>query len=238
MRVKVFIPCFVDQLYPQVAWDMVSVLERVGCQVFYNEKQTCCGQPAFNAGFVNESKEVCKKFVDDFSGDEIIVAPSGSCVGFLRSNLKKFFSQSTLKQEAEVIENNVFEFSEFLVEVLKKENVNAIFNAKVSYHDACGALRECGIKSAPRKLLKNVQGLELIEHEEAERCCGFGGTFAVKYESISSAMAQTKIRNVLETKADYLISTDVSCLMHLEAFAKKSGLPIQCLHLASVLAKQ
>ncbi len=237
MKVQLFIPCFMDQLYPEVGMNTVKILEKVGCEVVYNENQTCCGQPAFNAGYMKESKSVCSKFLKDFSGNEIIVAPSGSCVGFIRSNIDSFFGEGLHKEEATQVKNNIYELTEFLLDVKKIDDLGASFEAKATYHDACGALRECGIKEGPRKLLSNVKGLELVEHDECETCCGFGGTFAIKYEPISIGMAQTKVQSALQTEAEYIISTDVSCQMHLEGYIKKQKINLKTLHIADVLAK-
>ncbi len=236
MQVQLFIPCFVDQLYPQTGMNMVKVLEKLGCTVSYNSKQTCCGQPAFNAGYWNEAKAVSRKFINDYDEDTYIVAPSGSCTGYVRNSVPKLFGHDTESTRCGMIRGNLYEFSEFLVDVLGVEDVGASFEGKVTYHDACGALRECGIKSQPRKLLGNVQGLELLEMKEAETCCGFGGTFAVKFEPISIGMAQTKVQSALDTGAQYMISTDVSCMMHVQGYIEKYNLPIQSLHIADVLA--
>ena len=236
MNVHIFIPCFVDQLYPQVAFNMVKVLERVGCNVIYNPNQTCCGQPAFNAGYWQESKDVCNKFISDFNTAEYVVAPSASCVGFIRNYYPKVFDKASNSKEANAIGKKVFEFSDFLVNVLKIEDVNASFNGKATYHDSCAALRECHLKQEPRKLLSNVKGLELLEMNDVETCCGFGGSFAVKFEPISVAMADQKITHAEETQAEYIISTDMSCLMHLEGRLKNSGSNLKVLHLADVLA--
>ena len=237
MRVQLFIPCFMDQLYPEVGMNTVKILEKVGCEVVYNDNQTCCGQPAFNAGFMKESKSVCTKFLKDFSGDEIIVAPSGSCVGFIRSNMDALFGDGLHKEDATRIKNNIYELTEFLLDVKKVDDLGASFDAKATYHDACGALRECGIKEGPRRLLSKVKGLELIENKESETCCGFGGTFAIKYEPISIGMAQTKVQSALETEAEYMISTDVSCLMHLEGYINKQDVKLKTMHIADVLSK-
>ncbi len=236
MNVHIFIPCFVDQLYPQVAFNMVKVLERVGCNVIYNPNQTCCGQPAFNAGYWQESKDVCNKFISDFNTAEYVVAPSASCVGFIRNYYPKVFDKASNSKEANAIGKKVFEFSDFLVNVLKVEDVNASFNGKATYHDSCAALRECRLKQEPRKLLSNVKGLELLEMNDVETCCGFGGSFAVKFEPISVAMADQKIAHAADTQAEYIISTDMSCLMHLEGRLKNSGSNLKVLHLADVLA--
>ena len=161
MKVHIFIPCFVDQLYPSVGMNMVKVLEKAGCEVIYNAQQTCCGQPAFNAGFWGESKEVCTKFLDDFEGAEYIVAPSASCIGFVRNYYAKIFDNSAHLQKAKKIKERVFELSEFLIQILKIEDLGASFTGKATYHDSCAGLRECNIKSEQRQLLANVAGLEL-----------------------------------------------------------------------------
>ncbi|MBC7851350.1 MAG: (Fe-S)-binding protein [Chitinophagaceae bacterium] len=234
--VAIFIPCFVDQLYPQTAFNMVKVLEKLGCDVSYNTNQTCCGQPAFNAGFWDDAKEVCTKFLKDFKGSDYIVAPSASCIGFLRNYYTKLFDNSSLHNEVKDLQKRSFEFSEFLVNVLNVEDVGASFSAKATYHDSCAGLRECKIKAEPRKLLSNVVGLELSEMNDVETCCGFGGTFAVKFEPISVAMADQKVINAAATGAECIISTDLSCLMHIDGVIKNKGLNIQTMHIADVLA--
>jgi len=215
---------------------MVKVLQKAGCTVTYNANQTCCGQPAFNAGFHGEAKEVCSKFIKDFSGSDYIVAPSASCVGFVRNYYSKLFDNSSVHNEVKNLGNRLFEFSEFLVKVLGVEDIGASLEGKATYHDSCAALRECVIKDEPRKLLSKVAGLQLTEMNDVETCCGFGGTFAVKFEPISIAMADQKVTNALETKAQYIISTDMSCLMHIDGYIKNKNANIQVMHLADVLA--
>jgi L-lactate dehydrogenase complex protein LldE len=236
MKVHLFVPCFIDQLYPTVAFNMVKVLEKAGCDVHYNSKQTCCGQPAFNAGFWGESKEVCTKFLADFEGAEYIVAPSASCVGFVRNMYAKLFDNSAHLQQAKKTAEHIYELSEFLVNILKITDLGSSFEGKATYHDSCAALRECHIKSEPRTLLSKVAGLELIEMNESETCCGFGGTFAVKFEPISIAMGEQKITNAIATETDYIISTDMSCLMHIDGCLKNHSSNMQVLHLADILA--
>ena len=236
MRVQIFIPCFIDQLYPGVGFSMVKVLEKAGCEVAYNANQTCCGQPAFNAGFWGEAKDVCNKFIEDFSGSDYIVAPSASCVGFVKNYYNKLYEQSSQQQAARKLSERIFELSDFLVNILKVENLGASFEGKATYHDSCAALRECGLKQEPRKLLQQVKGLELIEMADNETCCGFGGSFAVKFEPISVAMADQKITNATATGAEYIISTDMSCLMHIDGCIKHKGSGLKVLHLADVLA--
>jgi L-lactate dehydrogenase complex protein LldE len=215
---------------------MVKVLEKAGCSVSYNTKQTCCGQPAFNAGYWEEAKSVCGKFVKDFSGDSIIVAPSASCVGFVKNYYPKLFDNSSLHHEVQDLSKRIFEFSEFLVDHLKVSNFGAKLTGKATYHDSCAGLRECKIKEQPRKLLNGVTGLSLTEMLDNETCCGFGGTFTVKYESISAGMADQKVENARATGAEYLISTDLSCLMHLQGYINEKGYSMKTMHIADVLA--
>jgi len=238
LNIQLFIPCFVDQLFPETAFNMVKVLEEAGCTVLYNTNQTCCGQPAFNAGFRDQSKDVCTKFLKDFSGADYIVAPSASCVGFVRNYYTKLFDNSSLHNEVKELGKRTFELSEFLINVLKLSDFGAVLKGKATYHDSCAGLRECKIKKEPRALLSNVAGLELIEMNDVETCCGFGGTFAVKFEPISIGMADQKVSNAIATGADYIISTDLSCLMHLEGYIRFKGLNIQAMHIADVLASR
>lgn len=215
---------------------MISVLEKAGCTVTYNPRQTCCGQPAFNAGFWDEAKSVCSKFLKDFSGSEYIVAPSASCVGFVRNYYSKLFDNSSAHNDVKGLARRIYEFSDFMVNVLKVEDVGAELHGKATYHDSCAALRECRIREEPRKLLANVKGLVLSEMNDVETCCGFGGTFAVKYEPVSVAMGEQKVENALATGAEYLISTDLSCLMHLQGYISHKGYSLKTLHIADVLA--
>jgi len=235
MEVELFIPCFVDQLFPQAGFQTQRLLEKAGCTVFYNPAQTCCGQPACNAGFWAESRVVAEKFIRDFSGERPVIAPSGSCVGFVRNTLEKVLEESPLRGEYRGLRHQVYELSEFLVDVLGFDDFGAELPVRATYHDACGALRECGIKQAPRRLLSKVKGLELVEMADSETCCGFGGTFAVKFESISTGMADQKLANAAASQADVIISTDLSCLMHLQGYASRQQQPIRTLHLAEVL---
>jgi L-lactate dehydrogenase complex protein LldE len=236
MKVHIFIPCFVDQLYPQTAFNMVKVLEKAACEVVYNTNQTCCGQPAFNAGFWDEARTVCSKFLKDFEGADYIVTPSASCAGFIKNYYAKLFENSSQHNQVKDLSKRVYEFTEFLVDVLKIEKFGAVLNTKATYHDSCAALRECKIKEAPRKLLSHVKGLTITEMDDVETCCGFGGTFAVKFDAISIGMVDQKSQNALATGAQTIISTDLSCLMHIDGYLKGKNMPIQTMHIADVLA--
>ncbi len=236
MKVDLFVPCFMDQLYPETAFNTVKVLEKAGCLVNYNSNQTCCGQPAFNAGFQAEARAVCEKFLNDFESSEIVVTPSASCAGFIRNYYPGIFRDSRASAEVISATKKVFELSDFLVNILGIDNLGASLEGTATYHDSCAGLREYGIKKEPRQLLKNVQGLELKEMNDVETCCGFGGTFAVKFESISLAMGDQKTDNISDTGAGYVISTDISCLMHIQGVAENKKLSVRSMHLADVLA--
>lgn len=236
MEVQLFIPCFMDQLYPDTAFNVVKVLERAGCTVRYNESQTCCGQPAYNAGFREESKTVCRKFLSDFNGTAPIVTPSASCAGFIRNYYSTLFEKTGEAVALSDVTSRVFELTDFLVNRLGVTNLGARFEGTAAYHDSCAGLREYHLADEPRRLLREVEGLRVVEMADNTTCCGFGGTFAVKFEPISVAMGDQKSRNAAATGADCLISTDMSCLMHISGVMEHNGSRIRCLHIADVLA--
>lgn len=237
MKVQLFIPCYIDQLYPETGFNTIKVLEKAGCDVHYNPNQTCCGQPAFNSGYWGEATSLAEKFLKDFDAGVPIVSPSGSCTGYIIHHYHKLLADKPdLLKQFELIKDSIYELTDFLVNILHIEKLEAKFPHKVTYHDSCSALREYGIKEEPRKLLANVEGLELIEMSESETCCGFGGTFAVKNNAISSAMAEKKVRNALKTEAEFIVSTEASCLMNINGYCKKHNLPIKGIHLADILA--
>ena len=226
MRVALFIPCFIDQLYPQVGIAMVQVLERLKIDVAYPAEQTCCGQPAFNTGYWDEARELAQRFTKIFAGYDAIVSPSGSCTAMTRNFYPELIGQAP----------PTYELAEFLVRKLGVTDVGAKFPATVTYHDSCHALRELRLKDEPRQLLRHVQGLELREMTEAETCCGFGGTFAVKFPMISYAMDEVKCTSIKATGAEYVVSSDSSCLMQIDGYLRRQNLPIKTISLAEVLA--
>jgi len=236
MVVDIFIPCFIDQIYPDTAFNMIKVLEKIGCTVNYNAEQTCCGQPAFHAGYWKECKEVGEKFIKEFTNDRYIICPSSACVGFIKNSYPEMFHNSVLHNEYKQIQKNIYEFTDFLVNILNITNIGATLNGTATYMDSCTALRECNIKKEPRILLEKVKGLEVKEMTDTETCCGFGGIFSVKFEDISVSLAEQKIDHALSTGAEYLVSTDASCLMHLEAYINKHKKNIKTMHIADVLA--
>jgi L-lactate dehydrogenase complex protein LldE len=236
MEIQLFIPCYIDQFYPQTAFNTISVLEEAGCVVRYNPKQTCCGQPAFNSGYWNDAAKLATKFLNDFDPELPVVSPSGSCTGYIKQHYHKLVEgNDLLSDRLKKIRSNIFELSDFLINKLKIESLNSCFPNKVTFHDSCSPLREYGIKDEPRKLLRMIKDLELIEMEESESCCGFGGTFSIKYPSISAAMTEKKVENALAAGVSYIVSTEASCLMNINGYISKHKLPIKGVHLADVL---
>ncbi len=217
---------------------MVNVLERLGHEVDYPEGQTCCGQPAFNSGYADQARDVADHFLKTFANCDLIGVPSGSCTAMIRKFYPELYQDLPAAESASEIAAKTFEFSELLVDKLGVTDVGAKLQGTATYHDGCHGLRELGIKDAPRQLLENVSGLELIEMDEAQSCCGFGGTFAVKFPQISTAMSQVKLGSAKQTSADYLISGDPSCLMQINGYFQREKAGIKCLHLAEVLDSQ
>ncbi|MHA3775374.1 (Fe-S)-binding protein [Verrucomicrobiota bacterium sgz303538] len=238
MRITLFIPCFIDSLYPHVAMSIVNVLERLGHTVDYPEEQTCCGQPPFNSGYWDEARAVASRQLKVFKDAEVVVSASGSCGAMFKVFYPELFHGTPQEEEAKALSAKTWEFSDFLVNKLGVRDVGARFEAKATFHDGCHGLRELGTKQAPRELLRAVKGLELVEMSEAETCCGFGGTFAVKYPQISTAMAEVKCNSIMDCKADVVISNDSSCLMQIQGWLDRNVGTVKCMHLAEVLAQQ
>ena len=237
MIVDLFIPCFIDQLFPETAWNIIKILKKTGVEINYNPAQTCCGQPAFNSGDTKHAQKLAQKFLRDMPHDRPIVIPSASCAGFIRNHYGSLFEDdSKYREDCRRVTENVVELTDFLVNHINYTDFEAVFEHKVTYHDACSALREYGIKEEPRKLLTKVQGLELVEMEDNETCCGFGGTFMVKFVPISTAMVEQKVQNALKTGTKYIVSTEASCLMNIESYIRKQKLPIKTEHIANILA--
>lgn len=236
MTVDLFIPCFIDQLYPETAFSVVKIFKKLGIEVKYNKNQTCCGQVAYNSGFWDEARNVASKFITDFPYDRPIVSPSASCSGFVKNHYARLFEDTDTLFDHDLVSKSIIELSDFLVNKLNLTDIGAKFDGKVVYHDGCSALRDYGIKDEPRTLLKHVRGLTLLEMEDSDTCCGFGGTFSVKFEPISIAMAEQKIENALKTGAEYITSTEASCLMHLDGYIKKNNIPLKTIHIADILA--
>ncbi len=237
MEVDIFIPCFVDQLNPQTGFSMVKILEKLGVKVHYNSNQTCCGQMAFNSGFWDDARDLGVKFLKDFSNSRPVVSPSASCTGFVKNYYEKLFYNTPWHLEYKKLKNNVYEITDFIVNQLGVEDLGASFPARAVYHQSCASLREYGLTDEPLRLLSRVKGLELLPLKDADVCCGFGGTFAVKHEAISTAMAEQKVHHAINSGADYIISTDGSCLLHQQAYINRQNLKIKTKHIIDLLAE-
>jgi L-lactate dehydrogenase complex protein LldE len=237
--VSLFVTCVVDQVFPQVGIAATEVLERLGYEVDFPAAQTCCGQPALNSGYPEEAARVARHFLDVFRDAEYVVVPSGSCVSMITHHYQELFEREPERlEQIRRLTPRVWEFSQFLLEVAHVENVGARFKGVVTYHDSCHALRELRLKAGPRRLLAHVEGLTLREMDAAEECCGFGGTFSVKFPEVSGGMARTKIDSIRKTEADTVVSVDSSCLMQLEGVMRRAGLAIRTMHLAEILASR
>jgi L-lactate dehydrogenase complex protein LldE len=235
ITVDIHIPCLTDQLHPQSGFNMVKVLEYLECKVNYDVEQTCCGMPAFTNGNFDDAKLIGEKFIREFQYDRHAVSLSGGCVGTVRDWYTRLFNNSMLHNPCKRLQKNLHEVCEFIVDVLKKEDLGLSLDAKVCYHDSCQSLK-CGIKSAPRTLLKNIKGMELIEMSRPEECCGFGGFFATDYEAISVSLAEQKINDALQTGASYIVSNDPGCLMQLETYINHKNLSLKPVHVIDLLA--
>lgn len=238
LKVSLFIPCLTDQFFPDSGMRMLRVLERLGHEVSYDPRQTCCGQPAFNTGYHHEAETLARKFLDIFDRDgaEYIVAPSGSCVTMVAQFYGRMLElPAPYAEAADRVRGRVREFTSFLVDVLGVTDVGAHFAERVTVHDSCHALRELRIKRQPRALLERVEGLELVEMDAAEVCCGFGGTFAVKYADVSAAMAEEKVDSIIRSGATVVTGVDSSCLMQIDGMLRRRGSSVRTLHIAEIL---
>jgi len=235
MTVTLFIPCFVDLMYPRVGISIVRILERLGHRIDYPEELACCGQPAFNSGYWDEARLVAAPVLRRLRNAEAVVIASGSCGAMLRVFYPQLFAGTEDETAARELSAKCHEFSDFLVTRLGVTDVGAQFPAKVTFHDGCHGLRELGIKTPPRALLAKVRGLDLVEMREGQTCCGFGGTFAAKFPMISTAMGEVKCASAAETGADYIVSNDSSCLMHIQGLLDREGSRMKTIHLAEVL---
>ena len=236
--VSLFVPCFIDQLLPEIAVDTVTVLRRIGYEVDFPEDQTCCGQPAFNTGYWNEARPCAEHFIRVFRNAEVIVCPSGSCTTMVRKFYPELLANSALLEEAKAIAARTFEFSEFLVKVAERTDVGAYFPHTVTYHASCHGLRELGLRDEPRQLLAKVDSLKLIEMARFDECCGFGGTFAAKFADISAAMGNSKAENIAATGAEFVTAIDPSCLLHVQGILGKRQATTRAIHLAGILAQE
>jgi L-lactate dehydrogenase complex protein LldE len=234
MTVTLFIPCFMDALYPRAGISMVEILERLGHKVVCPEEIACCGQPPFNSGYHAEARTIATPVLEKLADAEAVVIGSGSCGAMVKKFYSELFKDTPHAELAKQVAARTWEFSDFLVSKLGVTDLGAKFPHKVTFHDGCHGLRELGIHQQPRALLTNVRGLELVEMTEVS-CCGFGGTFAAKFPMISTAMGEVKCAAAAETGAEYIVSSDSSCLMHIQGLLSRQGKPTKTISLAEVL---
>jgi len=239
-RVGLFVTCLVDQMWSSIGVSTVTVLRRAGCTVEFDERQTCCGQPAFNTGYRAEARRVARRFVElcESSKADAIVSPSGSCTAMVHHYDSLFAEDEKWQARARAVAARTYELSSFLVDVLKIEDLGARFAGRVTWHDACHGLRELNIRDAPRQLIKRVKDVEFVELENSDACCGFGGTFSVKYPEISTAILEQKIEAIEKSRVDAVISGDASCLMQIGGRLARTGSKVRVMHLAELLARQ
>jgi len=235
--VTLFIPCIVDQVYPEIGMAMARVLRFLGYKIIYDAHQTCCGQPAFNAGHRQEAKKIASRFLKVFRDSENIVGPSGSCTAMVKNYYPVLFKDDKLKEVAENVGRNIFEFSQFL----KQENliykISARYDGKVGFHNSCHSYRELNVLSEPLSILQQIEQLEVVQPEGEPVCCGFGGLFSFKYDEISATIANTRLESFMQLDVKTVITNDPGCLMHMRQEAIDRKVDIEILHLVEFLAK-
>ena len=237
LRVGLFVTCLVDLFRPSIGFAAVKLLEDAGCAVEVPAAQTCCGQPAYNSGDKADTKAIARQVMKAFAAMDYVVAPSGSCAGMLRAHYPELFADEPgFLPEVQAFAAKCYELVSFLTEVMKVERVAASYDGTITYHDACSGLRELGVKAQPRKLLAGVAGASLTELPGAEICCGFGGTFCIKYPEISDRMVSDKIDDIVATGADTLLAGDLGCLLNMAGKMTRRGKDIRVRHIAEVLA--
>lgn len=237
--VTLFIQCLVDSMFPEAAEAMLTVFDRLGIPYTYPPDQTCCGQPAYNSGYKKEAAEAAKHFIEIFEEAQVIVCPSGSCVHMVRHHYPQLFPDDpVMRDKAIAIGKKTFEFTQYLVDELGIEDVEATYSGTVTYHDSCHLSRGLGIAEQPRILLQNVQGLQLVEMHDSDTCCGFGGTFSINYPEISIGMVDEKIENILATGTEAVVGCDISCLMNISGRLSRRKEKVRVLHIAQILAGQ
>jgi L-lactate dehydrogenase complex protein LldE len=237
-RAALFITCLGDLLVPRVPLATARILDRLGVEPVFVEEQTCCGQPAFNAGYRDEARRVARHFIEVFEGHDFVVAPSGSCVAMIRDHYPELFEGDPFLERAREIASRTFELTEFLTDVLRVEGTGARFPHRVTYHDSCHGLRHLGLREGPRRLIRSVEGIDFVELPSSDSCCGFGGVFSVKYPEISMAMCEDKVGRIESTGAEFVIATDASCLMNMGGALERRGARARPLHIAELLARR
>ena len=235
--VTLFIQCLVDGIYPEVGEALVKIFRRLGFDPACPTGQTCCGQPAFNAGYRREARVAARRFIEIFETAETIVCPSGSCVTMVRHHYPELFDDDdSWRQRARQVAAKTYELTQYLVDVLGLDDLGAHYDGKITYHDSCHLLRNLRVKDQPRRLLRNVSGVDFVEMSDSDKCCGFGGSFAVKYADISAAMVEDKVNNIIDSGADTVVGCDMGCLMNIQGMLSRKGSDIKVRHIAQILA--
>jgi len=235
--VTLFIQCLVDGIYPEVGEASVAIFRKLGIELTCPTRQTCCGQPAFNSGYLGEARTAARRFIEIFESAQVIVCPSGSCVTMVRHHYPQLFvDDAAWLQRSQHVAAKTFELSEYLVDILGVDDLGAHFDGVATYHDSCHLLRYLRIKEQPRTLMRKVSGLEFIEMNDSDYCCGFGGSFSFKYADISAAMAEDKVNNIIAAGADAVVGCDMGCLMNIQGMLSRKGSSIKAMHIAQILA--
>ena len=237
MKVALFIPCLSEHLFPQASISMVKVLHHLGVEIEYVEDQTCCGQPAFNSGYHKEVVPIAERFIELFKDKGYIIAPSGSCIGMVKVHYHDLDIREELKPALNDLGHRIFEFTEFLIDKLEIQELDAAFNHRVTFHDSCHLLRELNVREQPRKIINMIKDIDFVEMEKSDTCCGFGGTFSYKLKEMSLAMVARKCRYIEESGAEYVIGADASCLMNINGYLSKNKFKARTMHIADLLAK-
>jgi len=238
VTITLFIQCLVDALYPEVGDAMVKIFRSAGMAMDCPAAQTCCGQPAFNAGYRNDAKTAARHFIEVFETAEVIVCPSGSCVNMVRHHYPELFQDDPQWLfRAQQVGRKTYEFTQFLVDFLGVDDLGVRRPGKITYHDSCHLLRYLGVSAQPRKLLRNIREAEFIEMPDSDRCCGFGGSFSIHYHEISAALAEDKVRDIIATGADVVVGCDMGCLMNIQGIVSRKKVPVRTMHIAQILAE-
>jgi L-lactate dehydrogenase complex protein LldE len=237
--VTLFIQCLIDGMYPEIGDAIIKLFQKLNIPVDCPSDQTCCGQVAYNSGYQKEAAVAAKRFIRLFENAEVIVCPSGSCVDMVRHNYLALFKEDAVWfKRAQEVSSKIFEFTEYLVDVLGLEDVGARYDGKITYHDSCHLLRNLHVESQPRKLIEHVKGATLVEMQNSDKCCGFGGMFSVKYSDISSAILEDKVNNIIASGADTVVGCDISCLMNIQGMLSRKNVSINTLHIAQLLTSE
>ncbi len=238
MKISLFITCLGEAMFADLGINMAKILTRLGHTVDYPEEQMCCGQISFNSGYMEDTRTVARHLIDAFEKSEVVVAPSGSCIGMIHHNYPELFKDDPIyAKKAQDLIDKSYEFTQFMVNVLKVPDLGASYNGKVTYHPSCHATRLLGIKEEPLTLLENIRGLEIVPLPEEHLCCGFGGTFSIKMPRISEAMVAEKAQTVWDSGADILTGVDMGCLMNISGYMEKQGRPVPTRHVIPLLGK-